>query len=86
MRRVLELGPTGSIAAIAAVAPDARAEMVTVVLASFKPSKEATLHFFVIHAQIILLTFPPDETDAESQQIFQHLVSVLKFAADFSNR
>ncbi len=64
MRRLLELG-TASAEAFSLV--EQRSEAVVVIFHSFDPPKEATLHFFVVHAQIILLTFLPKEPTMSHQ-------------------
>ncbi len=56
MRNLLDLG---SASAEAFTSAEQRSEAVVVLFSSLDPAKEATLHFFVIHAQIILLTFLP---------------------------
>ena len=70
MRRLLELGAAGSEAA---VNPEHRAESVTVIFRAL--NKEASLHFFVVHAQIILLTFIPPQELRQNQELHSNLLS-----------
>ncbi len=66
VRHLIELGPAS---AQAFSSSEQRQEAVTVVFNSFgQPPKEATLHFFVIHAQIILLTFMPKVMSPDSEE------------------
>ncbi len=64
-RRLLELGPASAAEEVLS-SPEHRSEAVTVLFRSIDgsgpslhPPREATLHFLVVHAQIILLTFLP---------------------------